>query len=155
MLLNFPSLRTATAFLALTAMAACSSKKDDATPAAPTLGMSWTVDGNNVTATTAVGQSASATIETLAGATSNAGGVFLDVPKTAGTYTITSTSDAGAAYIVTPAQGSSQSYEATSGTIVVTGATTTNLTGTFTFTGTLSGGTATKTLSNGKFNVNF
>lgn len=146
------SLRTAATVLAFASLAACSSKKDDATPA-PTQGMSWTVDGSNVTASSAVGV-ASGTEVTVAGATGNTGGVFLDVPKTVGTYTISSTSAAGANYVVTPSSGGSQSYDATSGSIVVTSVSANNIVGTFTFTGAGSGSTS-KTLTNGKFNANF
>ncbi|GAB3722520.1 hypothetical protein GCM10027594_03280 [Hymenobacter agri] len=154
MTLSFRSLRTTAAALALVSLAACS-KKNDATPtpAADTMGMSWTVDGNNVTASTAVSQAVSGNLVTLAGSTGNTGGIFLDVPKTAGTYTITSSSDASASYVVTPSSGSSQFYDATSGTIVVSTVSATSISGTFTFTGTVSGGTATKAITNGKFNV--
>ncbi|RZL16126.1 MAG: hypothetical protein EOO62_02175 [Hymenobacter sp.] len=146
------SFRLAATVLAFTSLAACS-KKDDATPTpTATEGMSWTIDGSNVTATTAVAQS-SGTDVTLAGSTGSTGGVFLDMPKTAGTYTLSSTSAASASYVVTPSQGSSQFYDATSGSIVVSTVTATAISGTFTFTGKLSGSTATKTLTNGKFNV--
>lgn len=142
--------RAAATLLALTSLAACS-KKDDATP--DPAGMSWTVDGSNVTASSAVAHTSGANTVTLAGATSDTGGLFLDVPKTAGTYKLSSTSNESATYIVTPSQGSSQVYDATSGSIIVSSVSATNISGTFTFTGTLSGGTATKTLTNGRFNV--
>lgn len=140
--------------MALATLASCS-KKDDATPtpAADAQGMSWTVDGSNATTTTAAAQVTSGNIVTLFGATGNTGGVILDVPKTAGTYTITSTSDASATYLVTPSTGASQSYDATTGTLVVSAVSATNISGTFTFTGAASSGTATKALTNGKFNV--
>jgi hypothetical protein len=148
------SFRLAATVLAFTSLAACS-KKDDASPTpTATEGISWTVDNNNVTAATAVAQVSGSDV-TLTGGTSSSGGVFLDVPKTVGTYTLSSTSAASASYVVTPAQGSSQFYDATSGSIVVSTVTATAITGTFTFTGALSGGTATKTLTNGKFNVKF
>jgi hypothetical protein len=86
---------------------------------------------------------------TLAEATSSTGGVFLDMPKTIGTYTLSSTSAATASYAVTPTQGGTKFYESTSGSIVVSTVTATAISGTFTFTGTLSDGTATKTLTNG------
>jgi Family of unknown function (DUF6252) len=155
MMFSFRSLRVATTVMALTTLAACS-KKNDATPTpTPTNaeGMSWTVDGNNATATTAAAQATTGNIVTLFGATGNTGGVILDVPKTAGTYSITSTSDASGSYLVTPGTGASQSYDATTGTIVVSSVTATNISGTFTFTGAGSSGSTTKTLTNGKFNV--
>jgi len=148
------SFRLAATVLAFTSLAACS-KKEDATPTpTATEGMSWTVDNNNVTTKTATAQVSGSEV-TLTGATGSTGGIFLDVPKTVGTYTLSSTSTASASYIVTPAQGSSQFYEATSGSIVVSTITATAITGTFTFTGALSGGTGTKTLTNGKFNIKF
>jgi hypothetical protein len=148
------SLRVATTVLTLSFLAACSSKKDDATPTpADTTGMSWTVDGNNVTNAASVAQATGSTL-TLTGANGTTGGIFLeDVPKTAGTYTLSSTSTVSASYIVTPTTGTSQSYDATSGSIVVSSVTATNISGTFTFTGTLFGGTATKAVTNGKFNI--
>ena len=155
MLISFRSFRVATTVLALTSLAACS-KKDNVTPtpAANPEGMSWTVDGNNVTAVTAVSQAMGTTL-TVVGSTGSTGAastVSLDIPKTAGTYTLTSTSTYGASYAVTPASGSSQFYDSTAGSIVVSSVTATNIVGTFTFTGATSGGT-TKSISNGKFNV--
>ena len=155
MLISFRSLRVATTVLALTSLAACS-KKDNVTPtpAANPEGMSWTVDGNNVTAVTAVSQAMGTTL-TVVGSTGSTGAastVYLDIPKTAGTYTLTSTSTYSATYAVTPASGSSQFYDSTAGSIVVSSVTATNIVGTFTFTGATSGGT-TKSISNGKFNV--
>lgn len=151
------SFRLAATVLAFTSLAACS-KKDDASPTpTATEGMSWTVDNTNVTAATAVAQVSGSDV-TLIGGTGSTGattGIFLDVPKTVGTYTLSSTSAASVSYVVTPAQGSSQFYDATSGSIVVSTVSATAITGTFTFTGTLSGGTGTKTLTNGKFNVKF
>ncbi|WP_310392321.1 DUF6252 family protein [Hymenobacter sp.] len=151
MLLRFRYFRTLAALAAITSLGACS--KDDPKPN-PTdaVGMSWTVDGTNVTANTAVAQ-ASGNDVIIGGATSATGGVFLEVPKTAGTYTLTSMSAQSASYVVTPTQGASKIYDSTSGSIVVSSVSATNIIGTFTFTGTESGGTATKTLTNGKFNV--
>jgi hypothetical protein len=148
MQLALRSVRLAATVLAFTALAACS-KKEDATPTPA--GMSWTVDGNSVTAT-AVAQTTGTDV-TLAGSTGSTGGIFLDMPKTVGTYPLSSSSTASASYVVTPTQGGSQFYDATSGSIVVSTVTATAITGTFTFTGALSDGTKTKTLTNGKFNV--
>lgn len=150
------SFRLAATVLAFTSLAACS-KKEDATPTptpAATEGMSWTVDNNNVNADAATAQVSGSEV-IVTGAKGSTGGIFLQVPKTVGTYTLSSTSAASANYIVTPAQGSSQFYDATSGSIVVSTVTATAITGTFTFTGTLSGSTTTKVLTNGKFNVKF
>jgi hypothetical protein len=153
MQLTLRSVRLAATVLAFTALAACS-KKEDATPTptpAAAEGMSWTVDGSSVTAT-AVAQTTGTDV-TLAGSTGSTGGIFLDMPKTVGTYPLSSSSTASASYVVTPTQGGSQFYDATSGSIVVSTVTATAITGTFTFTGALSDGTKTKTLTNGKFNV--
>jgi hypothetical protein len=145
------SFQLAATVLAFTSLTACS-KKDDATPTpAATEGMSWTLDGSTVTAS-AVSQTTGTDV-TIAGSTGSTGGIFLDMPKTVGTYPLSSTSAASASYVLTPTQGSSQFYDATSGSIVVSTVTATAITGTFTFTGTLSDGTTSKTLTNGKFNV--
>ena len=153
-MLTLRTFRTAATVLAFSALAACSKKEEPTpTPAPVTQGMSWTVDGANVTATSALGQAlAGSTTLLVAGATGNTGGVFLDVPKTVGTYPLTSTSDAGASLLVN-GSGSTQSFDSTSGTLVVTSVTANNVVGTFTFTG--SNGTATKTVTNGKFNANY
>lgn len=153
-MLTLRTFRTAATVLAFSALAACSKKEEPTpTPTPVTQGMSWTVDGANVTATSALGQAfAGSTTLVVAGATGNTGGVFLDVPKTVGTYPLTSTSDAGASLLVN-GSGSTQSFDSTSGTMVVTSVTANNVVGTFTFTG--SNGTATKTVTNGKFNANY
>jgi hypothetical protein len=138
--------------LAFTSLAACS-KKDDATPT-PTVteGISWTLDGKTISGAPAVAQPIGTEVM-LAGSTNSTDGVFLTVPKTVGTYPLTSSSAATASYVVTPPQGSSQFYESTAGSIVVSTVTAMAISGTFTFTGTLADGTATKTLTNGNFNV--
>jgi hypothetical protein len=56
-------------------------------------------------------------------------------------------------WCTTAASGGSQFYDATTGTIVVSTVSATNISGTFTFTGTASSGSTTKTVTNGKFNV--
>ena len=150
MMLSFRSFRIAATVLAFTSLAACSKDKDETPAPADAKGMSWTVDGSNVTALST--QSTAAGTDVLLGGATATGGIFLSLPKTAGTYALSSTSDASAIYVVSSGQ-SSQTYDSTSGSIVVSSVSATNITGTFTFTGTLMGGTATKTLTNGKFNV--
>jgi hypothetical protein len=54
-------------------------------------------------------------------------------------------------WCTTAASGGSQFYDATTGTIVVSTVSATNISGTFT--GTASSGSTTKTVTNGKFNV--
>ena len=90
MLFPFRTLHLATAALALTALAACS-KKDDTPPATTPAGVSWTVDGNNVTAANIQKSSTGNNFEfagTLTTSTTNSSGVDITVPKTVGTYAI-------------------------------------------------------------------
>ncbi|GAB2875628.1 DUF6252 domain-containing protein [Hymenobacter ruber] len=155
MMFSFRSLRAATTVMALATLASCSKKSDDtpAPAAANTEGMSWTVDGANVTAAVALSQTLGSTFA-VSGTTSASGAgtsVTLFIPKTAGTYTLAPNGTNTALYAVTPASGNSAIYDATTGTIVVSSVTATNISGTFTFTG--STGSATKAISNGKFNV--
>ena len=146
--------------LALVSLAACS-KKDDANPTpAATTGVAYTVDGGAVTATTS-GATAIGNQIIVSGAsgtgTANKG-VLLTVPKATGTYTLSATSNEDATYLASG--NSSDFYESTSGTIVVstyaasTTAGASNIAGTFTFTGKNSAG-ATKTITNGTFNVKY
>ncbi|MBH8560567.1 DUF6252 family protein [Hymenobacter negativus] len=162
MMFSFRSLRAATTVMALATLAACS-KKDDATPTptpAATTGVTYTVDGATVTATTA-----GATVlgnQVVVSGVSGTGtankGVLLTLPKSTGTYTLSATSNEEASYLASG--NSSDIYDSTSGTIVVTtySASTTsgasNIAGTFTFTGKNSAG-ATKTVTNGTFNVKY
>ncbi|MDO7877485.1 DUF6252 family protein [Hymenobacter sp. ASUV-10] len=151
-LLSFRAVATALAMTAL--FSSCSDDSDDQ-PATPAVGVSWTVDGNNVTASQVqktVGTT-EVSISAAAGSATSASGITLTVPKAVGTYTISATSAADATY-TTATSGSAGLYGATSGTIAVTSLTATNIIGTYSFTGTDAiGGTATKTISNGKFNV--
>lgn len=149
------SFRAVAAALAMTALfSSCSDDSDDQ-PATPAVGVSWTVDGSNVTASQ-VQKTVNATdidITAAAGSATSASLISLVVPKTVGTYTINSTSVADADF--TTSTGTTAGfYNATSGTITVTSLTATNIIGTFSFTGTATlSGTGTKTISNGKFNV--
>ena len=149
-------LRTYATLLALTSLAACSSKHDPK-PVADPMGMSWTVDGNNVTATQTDKTVTTSDLKLDGGAGSASGGsaISLMIPKKAGTYDLaSSTNDASAVYAVTSSTNGT-GYLATTGTITVTALTATNVTGTFTFTGAdISGSTTTtKTITNGKFNI--
>ena len=150
MLFSFRSLRVATTVLALTTLAACS-KKNDATPTptpAVTLGMSWTVDAANASATTTQAQISGNNVA-ISG-TSVGTNMLVYAPKVAGTYQIGS-GGATAGYTITA--GTPKFYSATSGTIVISTISATNVTGTFTFVGTDSG--VSKTITNGTFNANF
>lgn len=157
MLSSFRFLRAAIPVMALVSLVACSKKEEVApTPAVPPEGMTWTVDGGDVTAATSLSQLVGTTlivsgVATTSGATTSI--LLQDVPKTAGLYPLTSTSVISASYIVTPATGSaSQFYEATTGSIAISSVTATNIIGTFTFSGLNVNGSA-KNLTNGKFNV--
>ena len=163
MLFPFRSLRAATPVLALAALAACSSKKDDTAPAT-TPGMSWTVDGATVSTTTTQSQKNSSTVS-IAGTAigSTPGYLSLEIPNAVGTYTFSPTSAASATYSVVGTTNANVFYAGATpgsggatvtggGTIVVTALTATNVTGTFTFTGISSTGSA-KSLTGGTFNV--
>jgi hypothetical protein len=153
------SFRAAAAVLALTSMAACSSKEDDATPT-PTNGVSWTVDGT-ATAPATFGAQALGSDIIVSGTTgtgSTGTSILLTMPKRTGTFAVSDTSTiATASYLI----GGATYYDATSGNVVVTTYTpsttagASNIAGTFTFTAKESNGTATKTLTNGKFDVKF
>lgn len=156
-LLSFRAVATA---LALTALISSCSSDDDATPAATT-GVSYTVDGSTVSATTAAASvlGNDIVITGVSGTSTANKGVLLTIPKRTGTFTLSDTATvATASYLASG--NSSDIYDATSGSIVVstyTPSTTTgasNVVGTYTFTGTNSAG-ASKTVTNGKFNVKY
>jgi hypothetical protein len=147
-LLSFRAIATALALTAL--VSSCSDDKNDVTPTTPAVGVSWTVDGANVTATN-VQKTVTATEVTISAAAvagSAVTSVTLNVPKTVGTYTIDANSDAGAIYST-----SSDAFFSSAGTITVTSVSP-NIIGTYTFTGSSIATTgSTKSISNGKFNV--
>ena len=160
MAFRLPLFRATAAVLAFSFVAACSSKKDDATPA-PTTGVSYTVDGGSVTATTAaaVVLGNNVIVQGVSGTGTANKGVSLTLPKRTGTFTLTDTTTiADATYLASG--NASDIYGATSGTIVVstytasatTGAS--NIAGTYTFTGKNTAG-ASKAVTNGKFNVKY
>ena len=158
MTLSLRSFRTAATLVAITAFAACSSKKDDpAAPPAP--GVTWTVDGNNITATN-IQRSNSGNNFEFAGSyttsTSSSVGVDITLPKAVGTYAVPgSGATAVQAIYVAITPGGAAGYIGTAGTVTVTSVTATNIIGTFSFTGTdsFNGNSTTKTITNGKFNV--
>lgn len=150
------SFHAVAAALALTTLfTSCSDDSDDNKPATPAVGVSWTVDGSNVTASQTQKTVNATDVDITATATSgtSASLVSLTVPKAVGTYTINSTSVASADYTSGNSTGGAF-YSADSGTITVTSLTATNIIGTFSYTATASfGGTGTKNITNGKFNV--
>lgn len=147
--------------LSVLALAACSSKKDD--PAAqPTPGMSWTVDGATVKTTNLQTQKNGTTLS-VAGtqdlSSASAAYVSLEIPTAVGTYTFSPTATASAVYsagsprMVYYAGSNSGNTVIGAGTIVVTALSSTNITGTFTFTGIESTTGASKSITSGTFNV--
>ena len=149
---------------ALPALLLACSGKSEPTPAVAR-GISWTVDGRAVTAATYQSQVSSSTIEVSgasnAGAASN-GYIFLSMPKTVGTHAFgpgsaasgtysTSTGTTAAVYYAGSVPGSGTVTGA--GTIVVSELTSSNIVGTFTFTGIDRNTGAAKSISNGQFNV--
>jgi hypothetical protein len=159
--LPFTIIRGAATSFAFLALAACSSKKDD--PAVqPTPGMSWTVDGATVKTTNLQSQKNGATLS-VAGtqdlSNTSAGYIALEIPTAMGTYTFSPTATASAVYsassprMVYYAGASSGNTVTGAGTIVVTALSSTNITGTFTFTGIESTTGASKSITNGTFNV--
>jgi hypothetical protein len=161
MLARLFSFRAAAAVLAFAAVTSCSDKKKEDPQPAVTQGMSWTMDGANVTASASTGQvlGNEVFVSGTTGSGTTANSLILTMPKAVGTHAITATSDTGATYQMGTSGSASSTYEATTGSIVVTTYTpsttagASNIVGTFTFTG--SNGSATKTLTNGKFNVKF
>ena len=155
-------LRFTTALLLFTILAACSSSKTDDPKPAPA-GMSWTVDGA-VISTTNLQSQKSGTEFSVAGTLTNGASVAylgLEIPNAVGTYTFGPLSAASATYstntggtVAVYYAGASGSGTFTgAGTIVVTALTATNATGTFTFTGINPNTGASKSISNGSFNV--
>lgn len=162
----FPrSLRPTAALLLLAGLAACSSsKKDDPTP--DPMGLSWTVDGGNVSTTTTQSQKSNSLI-TVAGTVasgSTSSYLSLQIPNAVGTYTFGASSLASATYSTTSGSNSTVYYAGPlplstgqtvigSGTIVVTALTATNVKGTFTFSGSNINSNTSKAITNGTFNV--
>jgi hypothetical protein len=154
-------LRLAAPVVLLTSLVACSSKKND--PVAPIIlaGVTWTVDGASYVAANIQRTSTINTFEfagSITRSTTDSKGVDITFPKAVGTYDIpgTGASAVQAIYLeVGPTAGTAAGYVGTSGTITVTNVTASNISGTFSFTGLDShaGPGATKSISNGTFNI--
>jgi hypothetical protein len=148
--------------LALSSLAGCSSKKDDATPTpnnSSPVGVTWTVDGTSITATS-IQKSTTGNNFEFAGSytvsTTNSKGVDITLPKAVGTYAIPgSGATAVQAIYLAVGTGAPAAYIATTGTVTVTSLTATNIIGTFSFTGTdsFNGTSTTKSVTNGTFNI--
>ncbi|RZK16263.1 MAG: hypothetical protein EOO56_20325 [Hymenobacter sp.] len=152
------------ALASMVLLGACSKKEDDATPAATATGVSWTADGtnyNSATANVAV-QSTIMTITGISTASNSNNTISLFIPAAAGTYT-TAGAPASANYLMSYNVGSTSTstvYVASNllskgtGTVTVTTYSATEVIGTFSFTGdNQSGGTGSKIVTNGKFNI--
>jgi hypothetical protein len=149
MKLVLPFLCAAITVLGIVSLAACSKKNS----LPPNMYMSWTVDGTNMKAESHTAAPIGNVIICSGTAKETPNGIYLTLPKNVGTYPLTSTSNRDAIYVVGNSNGTSQDYNGTSGTVVVTSVTDKTITGTFTFTG--SDGTTSKTVTNGKFSLNF
>ena len=162
MMFSIRSFRAAATVLALTFLAACSSKKEDAPPTMP-VGMSWTVDGGTVSTTTVDSDNrpASISVAGIVPASASLASLSLGFPNAVGTYTIDSTASASANYTAAVGNTAGSYYAGASGsgtvtgagTIVVTALSATSVTGTFTFTGINPNTGASKSITNGTFNV--
>jgi hypothetical protein len=153
---------------ALLALAACS-KKSDPSPAAPLSTMSWTVDGGPANAVSIVAEISASGVIGLRGygqqSSTGSTSVLLYLPNRVGTFTLPATGGTSASYRVdtyTSTSSSGVMYQGSAGTLTVSSYTAsaalggTKVTGTFSFTGTqTSGGSGTKALSNGSFDVTF
>ncbi len=121
------------------------------------MGMSWTVDGNNVVAmstTKDVSDPETIEITGAVGSATSASQVNLSVPKKVGTYNLADANTDAAALYSSGSSSTGAIYGAETGTITVTSSTATNLKGTFEFKGEdLFGSTNAKTIANGKFNI--
>lgn len=149
MLFRFLSLRVASTVLVLTTLAACTKKEEVTPPPAATQGMSWTFDGTNATATYINAQISGSNVA-ISGTVGTNTNMLVYAPKVVGTYPLNGSNNATAVYTT---NSPSHSYNATAGTIVISSISATNVTGTFSFTGTESG--VNKAITNGKFDVNF
>lgn len=157
----------AAALAGLLLLGACSKKKDDATPATTTAGVTWMADNTTYASTFAsanvIGTDLYVTgvVGTTNGIANNT--ISLLVPAATGTYSIaaaTGTANYLMSYNVAPSGTNPTAYVASNlrgngaGTVIVTTFSATEVAGTFSFTGdNASGGTDKKVVTNGKFNV--
>lgn len=152
--------RFAAPVVLLTTLVACSDNSAPVVPSIPA-GVVWTVGTDNYSALNIQKNSTANTFEFAGSVTrssTDSKGVDITFPKALGTYAIpgSGTSAVTAIYVVVgPTAGTAAAYIGTSGTITVTNLTATNISGTFSFTGADSNGGsgATKTVTNGTFNI--
>ena len=165
MVLRLTSLRAAVALLALSSLAACSKKNEDTpAPLATAQSMNWTVDGANVTASSATADASGSNINVVGG-TSTGTSMGVSVPKRTGTFGVGSTGADAATTVYGINVGTTPTtFVGKSGTVVVTTyspsttAGASNIVGTFSFTGenfnTYPTSTS-KVITNGTFNVKY
>jgi hypothetical protein len=156
MRIYLPAWRAATQVITLAGLAACA-KKDNPAPATPTA-VSWVIDGSTVTVTPVTGQVTGTTVQFAASSTSTSifqGIGFSKLPRAAGTYDISGTTQPGYNGPKGFCLVDNSSYDASLGTITISVLTPTSISGTFAFTGTKLFGTATKVVTGGKFTVSF
>ena len=150
----------------LVALGACSKKNDDPAPTpATTSGVTWTADNTNysATVTNVAVQGTDMVVTGIAPSSSGNNTVSLLVPAATGTYSIagaTSNVNYSMSYNVNSSSTNATVYVASNlrdngaGTVTVTTYSATEVAGTFSFTGdNASGGTDTKTVTNGKFSI--
>ena len=136
-----------------------SCKKSDETTStpAPAAGMTATVAGASWTASSTIFSDTANTLQItgISGTTQiNSKSISLICPKAIGSYTLSGTTfDKGANYTEGATAYSTILSSIGSGTINITSLSSTNVKGTFSFTGTEFGGTASKTITNGSFNI--
>lgn len=145
---------------ALALLAACSSgSKDAPTPATP-VGLRWTADGMAQSSSTFQSQKSTTTL-LVSGTIPSSRYLLLEFPNAVGTYPFGATAAASGTYTTIMGSASTSYYAGASGsgtltgagTVVVTALTATNVTGTFTFTGISTTTGASKSVTNGTFNV--
>jgi hypothetical protein len=156
----------ATALACLVLLGACSKKNNNNPTPAATAGVTWTVDNTNYTSTFA-NASVLGTDLYLTGMSGTSGSanntINIVVPAATGTYSVAN-APANANYLmsynINSSSNSATVYVASnirnngSGTVTVSAFSATEVMGTFSFTGdNASGGTNTKVITNGKFNV--
>ncbi|MDO7848000.1 DUF6252 family protein [Hymenobacter sp. M29] len=153
MRLFYFSLARVAAVLALSFFVACSSKRDDPAPVPVAFsGMAWKVDYVKTKALSARVQP-SGNYLTISGVGSvGTSSMLLYVPNAVGTYALDGTSPAYASY--SAAASNTQVFSCTSGTIVVSSISATNVTGSFAFKSANYTGDS-RDVTEGVFNVNF